>query len=243
MKQLFSLMLLFSVAMVAKAQTADEAINKYITAMGGIDKLNSIKSLRMEGVSVMQNGNEINSTIHKVQGKLYRREINFGMGTIIMLVTEKGGWSTNPRSGGVFEPMNEEMLKNMKGEMECTIPLVNYAAKGHTAELVGKETINGSECSKIKLTLKTGTVINYFIDNQNGYLVRESRKGAPMGRRSGEQGGGEVEMITDYSDYKPVEGGYIFPMALAATGGFAGKTNFEKIEVNQPVDAKLYKAE
>ena len=52
------------------AQTVDEVINKHIEAMGGAEKLKSLKSLYMEGVAVMQNGNEIISKIYKVQDKL-----------------------------------------------------------------------------------------------------------------------------------------------------------------------------
>ena len=35
------------------AQSADEVINKYIKAMGGLEKLQSIKSMRMEGKFAM----------------------------------------------------------------------------------------------------------------------------------------------------------------------------------------------
>jgi len=91
-------------------QTVDEVINKYVDAMGGMEKLRAIKSLYMEGVTVMTNGNEITSRTYKVQDRLYRREIEFGMGSVTMIVTDKEGWSSNPGTAGTFEPMTPRYL-------------------------------------------------------------------------------------------------------------------------------------
>jgi outer membrane lipoprotein-sorting protein len=238
MKKLVSALLLLIMAATVQAQTADEVINKYITALGGMEKLKSIKSIHMEGVSVMQNGNEMTTTIDKENGKLYRRKIDFGMGSMTFLVTEKGGWSSNPRSGG-FEAMNEQMLKAQQHEMDCTHPLVDYAAKGHKVELMGKEAVEGADAYKIKLTLKSGTEIICFIDAASSLLIRETRK-----MRAGRGGGGgeERDVNFDYFESKTTEDGFLFPTA-ATMGGFGGKVNFEKMEVNKPVDASLYKPE
>ena len=105
MKNTVLFAILSMASFVCYAQTVDEVISKHIEAMGGADKLKSLKSVYMEGVAVMQNGNEITSKVYKVQDKLVRREIEFGMGSVTMIVTDKEGWSSNPRSGGAFEPL------------------------------------------------------------------------------------------------------------------------------------------
>ena len=74
-------LLLIVAAPHAKAQTADEIIAKYCDAMGGKDKLLSIKSVYMEGVAVMANGMEIDTKSWKVKDKLFRQEIAFGTAT------------------------------------------------------------------------------------------------------------------------------------------------------------------
>ncbi|MBU7578793.1 MAG: hypothetical protein KAF40_12095, partial [Flavihumibacter sp.] len=58
------------------------------------------KSVYMEGVSIAGNGNEITSKMTKVDQQLMRSEINFGMGSFNVLLTDKGGWVSNPRNGG-----------------------------------------------------------------------------------------------------------------------------------------------
>jgi hypothetical protein len=129
----------------------------------------------------------------------------------------------------------------MQTEMDCTSPLFNYAAKGHKAELIGKEDVEGTECYKIKLTLKSGGDATYFIDAKTSYLIRESRTGGRMG--GGPRGGGNGQTNIDYSDYQTTPEGYVFPMKMSM-GGMMGTMNVEKVEVNKPVDvAKLGKPE
>src|SRR5690242_17295559 len=95
----FSLSFLSLVTLRVQAQTADEVIAKHLDAMGGKEKLQSLKSIYMEGVAVMGNGMEINSKSWKVKDKLYRQEISFGMGNVVVIVTPTKGWSSNPRNG------------------------------------------------------------------------------------------------------------------------------------------------
>lgn len=238
--------MLSSICFAVYAQTADEVINKYVSAMGGKEKLGAIKSLYMEGVAVMQNGNEITTKLYKVQDKLYRREIAAPFGNIVMIVTDKQGWSSNPRNGGSFEAMPEDAVKNQQQELDCPGPLVDYAVKGHKAELIGKEEVEGTEAIKVKLTLKSGQDVNYYFDPKTWYIIRMTRKGGGFGgggggRRPGGQGG-DGEMKIDYSNYQKTDDGYIFPMTVSMGMGGSNMT-FEKIEVNKPIDTNKYKPE
>jgi hypothetical protein len=231
-------------------QTADAIIAKYIDALGGKDKLLSIHSLYQEGVAVMQNGNEIDTKTWKVQGQLYRQEINFGMGSVIVIITPKGGWSSNPRTGGTFKELTPEQFQAGQLEMDPAGPLVDYATKGSKAELLGKDTVNGTECWLVDLTLSNGNEIKYSFDGKTGYILRESIKGGGLmggGRRGGGAApgggggngaapGGPGGMYSiDFKDYQKTADGYIFPMTIIA-GSFGAKTSVEKLEVNKPVD-------
>lgn len=248
MKKILVSIFLASGIFTAMGQTADDVIGKYVQAMGGTDKIKSIISIYMEGIAVSPNGAEITSKTYRVQNKLYRQDIDFGMGSFTMIVTDKEGWFSNPRNGGAFEPFPAEAVAAQQHEMDCQGSLLDYAGKGHKAELIGKETIDGMECYHIKLTLKSGRIINYFIENKNWYIIRTSAKqtGGMFGRGGGRQGGGgDVEVITNYSDFKKTADGYLFPMTIsrAGMGGRDMSTTIEKIEINKAVDAKLFKPE
>jgi len=242
MKHFFLSACLLTAAIFTRAQTADEVISKYIIAMGGKDKLNSIQSLHFTGISTGQNGNEVTTDIWKVNNKLFRRKINFGAGSMTTLITDKGGWQTNFRNGGAFEAMQDQQRNSQLYEMDCAGPLVDYAAKGHKVELTGKETIDGKECYKIKLTTKESRELNYYFDATTNYINRLSYKGRGRPGAGGAQGE-EIDIAVNYTNYDKTPDGYIFPFSQTISGGFAGVMTFEKIEVNPKIDDKLYKAE
>jgi len=225
-----------------QAQTVDDVIAKYVEAMGGKAKLASIQSLHLTGISTAPNGNEITTEIWKVNNKLYRRVVNFGMGSSTTLITDKAGWQTNFRSNGAFETMNEQQRNNQLYELDCAGPLVDYAAKGHKAELVGKETLDGKDCYKIKLTTKEGRELNFFIDAATNYVYRLTFKGRGRPGANG-AAGEEIEIGVTFTNYDKTADGYVFAYSENITGGFTGSMTFEKIEVNPLVDDKLYKAE
>jgi hypothetical protein len=132
----------------------------------------------------------------------------------------------------------------MKTEMDIAGPLVDYAAKGHKAELAGREDVNGTSCHVVKLTMFAGREITYLIDPKTYYIVRTKTKGGGFMRGGGGGGGGarnpEAEMVTDYSDHRKTPEGYVFPYTITIQGMGASQ-NVEKLEVNKEVDAKLYK--
>lgn len=250
MKKIVSIVALLSILFSAGAQTADDVVAKHVEAMGGLDKLKSIKTVYFEGVAVMQNGFEITSKTYRIQGKLYRTEIDFGRGSFTSIVTDKEGWFSNPRNDGAFEPLPAEGIKAQQDELECTNALVDYTAKGHKIELVGKETIEGNECYNLKVTLAAGKIVNYYVDNKNWYVVRKSAKSRGGGFGGGGGGGRrpegeEVTVAIDYSDFKKTSDGYIFPMAISrpGMGGSPMKTIVEKLEINKEIDPKLSKPE
>jgi hypothetical protein len=59
------------------------------------------------------------------------------------------------------------------------------------------------------------------------------------GGNRGGQGNSDGTVNIDYSNYQKTADGYVFPFTVSF--GFGGNMNYEKIEVNKPIDAKLYK--
>jgi len=229
--------LLLIAAPRAHGQTADEIVAKHIAALGGKEKVQSVHSLYLEGVAVMQNGTEINTKTWKIKDKLYRQEISFGMGNVVIIVTPQKGWSSNPRNGGNFTAMPDDQVKALQSQLDPAGPLVDYAAQGSKVELLGKDTVGGKECYKIKLTHTTGLAVTYSFDVQTYYILRETRKGGGMlggggGRRGGNPDG---EITIDFSDYQKTPDGYLFPYTIV-TGSFGAKTSVEKLEVNKDAD-------
>ena len=82
----------------ASAQTADEIINKWADAMGGKDKLSSIKTIYTEDeLNIMNNPAPRKSYL--VNGKGFKSEAEFGGQKIIDCYLVDSGWSINPFAG------------------------------------------------------------------------------------------------------------------------------------------------
>src|SRR6185312_8098818 len=77
------------------AQTADDIVNKYTTAIGGKEVIDNTKSMIVEATtSVMGNDGDTKTTV--LYGKGYKNESNFGGTQIVTCVTPTGGWMINP---------------------------------------------------------------------------------------------------------------------------------------------------
>jgi hypothetical protein len=217
-----------------QAQTVDEIINKYVDARGGLEKLKAIKSLYMEGSRQMM-GNEVPVKVIIVQDKLFRNDFEFGGTSGYSIITPTAGWNFIPMRSTKAESIPEERLKTMQAQLDIAGSLVDYAVKGNKVELQGKEPVDGNDCYKIKLTQSSGKENFYYIDAKT-YLLNQA-KTMVQG-----QGGKNQEMITNFTDYKNVDG-VMFPQTIANPGAgmMAGSTTFDKIEMNKPVDEKLYK--
>lgn len=221
----------------ANAQSADDIIDQYITARGGKDKLASVKSVHFEGTRQM-NGNEVDVKITKVDGKLNRVDFSVGGNDGYTIVTPDKGWTYIPMMSDKVNEMPEARLKSLQDQLDIAGPLVNYAAKGYKATLEGKDTVNGHEAWKIQLINNAGKNITFLIDTKSNMLIQTKQ----MSEGGGRNNSGPVEIVTDYSDYKDVDG-VMFPQTVNVEGSGmgAGSMTFDKIEVNQPVDEKLYK--
>ncbi len=250
-KILFSLVLTAALISPALSQTVEEVLSKHLEAMGGKDKLASLSSVYMESVAVRPNGDEVITKTWKVHNQAMRREIDFGMGKIVSIVTSTEGWSSNPRSGGKFEAMAAEMVQAQQGELDCAGPLVDPVSKGHKAELAGKEDVNGVSCHVLKLTTKSGRELTYYIDANTYYIARMKAKGGMgMGMRGGAGGNNpnaqqgapaqDREFVTDFSDYRKTPEGYVFPWTTTIVG-MGASSNMEKVEVNKTTDMALFK--
>ena len=221
----------------AQGQTADDVINKYINARGGIDKIKAIQSIYMEGARQMM-GNEIPVKVTIVNGKLFRTDFEFSGSNYYSIITPTAGWNLTPRSPSV-ETTPAERLKTMQGQLDIAGALVDYATKGNKIELMPKATLNGNDVNVIKLTQADGKTTTYSFDAKTNLLTETRTMATMMG-----QGGklAEREVVTDYSDYKAVDG-VLFPHTIAnpGTGQMGGSTTFDKIELNKPVDESMYK--
>jgi hypothetical protein len=218
----------FSIA--ASAQTVDEVIAKNIQAHGGLDKLKSVGSIRTSAKfsqgSFRADFRQENKRADKVREELIIQGL-----AQVQAYDGKTGWQISP-FGGRKDPelLSQDDLKSLVVDADIDGPLVEYKEKGHKAELVGHDSMEGTDCFKIKLSMKNGDVRYYYLD-ADSYLelkleIQTTIRGALH----------ESELY--YGDYEQVNG-IFYPFAVEqAQKGSASRAQIsvEKIEQDIPLE-------
>ncbi len=220
------------------AQTVDEIIDNYFENTGGVENWEKIEGVKMNA-KVNQGGMEIPIEIVQLKSGKMMTTINFQGQSIKQGVFDgEVLWSTNFMTQKA-EKSDEESTNMVKNEMnQFPDPFLNYKEKGFTAELVGTETVDGSETFKIKLTTtpniiegkEVPSIAYYFFDNENfvPIQVQEEIKVGP--------GKGMVSEIK-LSDYQEAGGIYMpFSMTQGVKGQPGAPINMDKIEINPTID-------
>lgn len=236
LKGIAALGLGLALAAPVAAQTVDEIIAKNVAAKGGLEKVKSVQTVRITGKMTVGPGIEAPIVLELKRPNAMRLDI-----TVQGIVGSQAfdgakGWSLMPFGGSkVPQEMSAEEMKMTEEQADIDGPLIDYKAKGHTVELLGKEKVEGADAYKLKLTLKNGTVRTLYLDAEHFLEIKDESKRTIRGT--------EVESDTIIGDYKEV-GGMMFPHSIDS--GQKGnpqrqKLVVEKIELNVPIDASRFK--
>lgn len=216
---------------VSKELTIDDVVEKYAEAFGGADKIKSIQTLVSEGVIQMQ-GIQIPVKSWSVHNQAMRMDMEIQGKANSTVVTNNSAWTLFPVQRQ-RKPVDSDptVAKESFEELDLTGDLLDYKQKGSTAELLGKESADGNDFYKIRLTRKSGTVVMLFID-ANTYL--------PAKRIINKKMQGTVVEITEtMSNYKKNDDGFVYASSYhySPAGTSLVYTSFQ---INKTVDPKLF---
>jgi hypothetical protein len=212
-KTLF-ILLLFVALTPLNAQTAEEIISTYLENIGGEENLKKATSAKFIGsvdlgsmvlpVEMIQTTTGYRMTKADVQGQTFYQEVYDG----------ETLWGTNQMTMAA-EKSDAEATDNFKKNInDFPDPFLDYKSKGYTVELIGNETIEGTDTYKIKLVKEpimvdgqqTDDISFYYFDTENFVpIVYEEEL------KSGQGKGMIIQM--KYSDYQEVDGIY-FPFSM-----------------------------
>jgi hypothetical protein len=219
------------------AQSADSLINKYIQASGGMARIQALQTLRRTGKYTGGGGFEAVVVQENKRPASVREEFSIQGMTGINAWDGRTGWKIEPWNGKRDpEALGEEEMHGILDDADFDGPLVNYQAKGNRVEYQGVEQIEGSDAYKLKVTRPNGDVSFFYLDTEYYLPIRIDTqrmiRGAPQ------------ESETSLGDYKQVAGVYLpFSYESGAKGSSSaerGKTTFDKIEANVPLDDQRF---
>jgi hypothetical protein len=215
------------------SQTADELVNKNIEAKGGLAKIKAINHVRMTGKTVFPGGFVAAYGQENMRPNLVRETFTLQGMTAVQAYDGSTGWQIQP-FGGKKDPqrMGEDDLRDLVMDSDIDGPLVDYKAKGNTVEFLGHDVVDGDDALRLKVTLKDGDIVYYFLDPDTYLEIRKETQEFIRGSVK--------ENASEMGAYKPVAG-VMYPYSVSA-GPKNDPTSWQtitidKIEVNVPLDS------
>ncbi len=241
--------ILFSIAMVsisilgmAQDATVETILDNYFENTGGREAWSELKGHKLTA-SVEMQGMTIPLEIYAMKdGRTITKVSVMGMDLSQDAFDGEVSWGTNFMS---MEPelSDEETTENIKRDIgDYPNPFLDYEDKGYSVELMGKESIDGMECYKLKLTKKpilvdgedVENVSYYFFDTENFVVVQQESEMV-----TGEMKG-EIS-VTMLSDYQEVDG-LMFPFSISqgVKDGESQAIEIIEIELNPEVEDEMF---
>lgn len=216
--------------------TAEEIVARYIKTIGGMEKIDAVKTLKRSGKFRGGGGFEAKVLEENKRNNLVRQEFTFQGMTGVTAWDGKTGWKISPWQGKKEpEPLGEEEMKGIVEDSVFDGQLIRYKEKGNTVEFAGSEPVEGTDAWKLKVTLKNGDVEYYFMDQD--YFVPIKIEFKRMIR------GAEQEAEASLGDYKSVNGWFLPHSIEQGRKGSSNRasTVYDKIEANVPMDDSIFK--
>lgn len=225
-----------------KAQTADEILETYFENTGGRDAWSSLKGIKINA-KVNQSGLEIPlEIVQMADGRTYTKITFQGMSLMQGVYDGTTSWSTNFQTMKA-EKADEETTYNTALEAkDFPDSFLNYKDKGYTIELMGKETIDGAETFKIKLTKSPLKVDGNMVDNVSYYYF-ETENMVPIAVDNEIQMGPQKGAVgrNTMSDYQEVDGLFFpFAMSQGLKDGPSQAVQIVSIELNPEIDEAAF---
>lgn len=219
----------------ATAETLDEILDRHFAAVGGKDKLAAVQSAKLAGKQQM-GPQEVTFTIYWKRPDKIRVESTIQGMTAIQAYDGTQGWMVMPFLGKTEpEAMTGDDLKAIQDQADVIEgPLFNWKEKGHQAELIGKESVEGTDAWKVKVTRKSGEVSYTYFEAESMLQMK--------GERTVKRGDQEIELEGSMGDYKEV-GGILFPHSIeqkqkGAPAG--GMVTIESLTLNTEIDESIF---
>jgi len=226
---------------LVRAQTADDVVEKALTAMGGRAALGKLTTRSSTGnISVSTPAGDVTGTVelsNKVPNKsraLIKIDLaNLGLGQVVQDQRFDGtvGYAIDSLNGN--RDITGDQLEAMRSTTFPT-PLLGYKEAGARVELIGKEKVGDKDAYVLRFTPKTGPASRIFVDAETYILVKT------IVTLNVPQLGTDIEQASEFSDYREVDG-VKTPFRVRSVNQLQSLTiTLTKIEHNTAIDDRTF---
>jgi len=226
------LFIVFSTQGKSQELKLDDILTKYFNTIG-IEKMKEWQTIITIGKANSQGTEYPCRIIMKRPGKI-RIEVEIQSMKMIQAFDGQHGWMIMPWSGSTDpQDMTNDETKIIKDQADFEGSLYNWQEKGHKAELIGKEDVDGSPAYNIKVTKANGDIENYFIDAENFVILKVTSNIKIQGNES------EGESLS--GNYKEVNGVLLpFTIENKSKGQTVSHFIVDKYEINTDINDSIF---
>jgi hypothetical protein len=223
----------------AGGPSADQILDKYLVALGGVERLSKVTSYVATGTSEGFRGFggggavQIFAKAPDQRATIIKFDASIGRQDAIRSFDGKTGWVSAPLSVVPQYVLGGSELDGARIDAQLSFPA--QIKKTLTQLRVGHpDYLDGREVDVVQGNGMRGLVATLYFDKQTGLLVRMVRfAGTPIGR---------APTQVDFADYRDVPGAGIKMPYRWTFGWLDGRDTFtiKDIRVNVPVDAGVF---
>lgn len=231
---LILLLTLTSSLAFAQDESLDEILEAHFEVVGQ-ENLADVETIKQTG-TILTQGLSIPMTMMLKRPNMMRINANIGGAEAVFMAYDgTNGWAIQPWTGTI-DPIDlpEDQLKEAMQQADLDGPLFNYEEKGHSLELEGTEEVEGTETYKLKLTMKSGDVLYYFLDTEAYVPIKITSKTTMEGQ--------EFEQEQFLSNYKMVDGFAVaHSIETKVMGNTALQITVNEVIVNPEIEDSYFK--
>nr|WP_321793614.1 outer membrane lipoprotein-sorting protein [Burkholderia pyrrocinia] len=218
----------------AGRMSAAQIVERNVAARGGLQAWRTVDTLTLSGL--MEAGGTKNTALPFVmtmkRPHKSRFEVRFNEQTAFQVYDGTQGWKVRPFLGrNEVEPYTPAEAKSAAQSAELDGPLVDYASKGSTVQLLGSETVEGHRAYVLKVTTKERAERRVWIDAATFLELKIEGEPRVLDGRT-------HSVSVFFRDFRK-DSGLVVPHTLETVVAGARQTHkltIDRVAVNQPVD-------
>lgn len=211
--------------------TGTSLLKAYLAKVGGLDKLQAIKTAEIDAAMTLGNGMSLEMSQKFITGQKSYSSVSMMGNTLQKQVFDGESLSVN----GQKQELDADAVQGLRDQAKL-VSEVAYLGEGYSLELKGMENLDGQEAYKVLVNKPSGDKTTLYFDKATGLKVKEISS-----TDAGEQG--MVTATTIFSDYREVDGVMIpFAQSVDAMGQKI-QTTFKSVKLNAELDAALFTIE
>jgi hypothetical protein len=231
LRKVFFLLLLVPYSFAVRAQSVDQVIRSYVNFIGGKGQWKKVKTMMASG-EYDYGGIQFPFTSYAKAPNRYRFVVPQNGKQYVQGFDGNSGWKMDGfKNETIPTLLTGKAARAMANEADVELEdaSIDYRHKGHQAVLLGKDTVKGKTCFKVKFTRKDGDTETCYFDDQNFAIVMKRAVSKNV-----EMGGALLDIF--YSDYRDIDGVRIpFKIVHESNGQMILTITINKVVINEPL--------